>query len=433
MKTYNIATIPGIGIGKKVVPAGHEVLQALAAGGSGFGATALRPDAEGTSAARKNILYYCQSLLGVGHLACSLRIIEELLGHADVELIYGGIDPAAMIEHPNFRCLRLPTLLHDTASGGFVDPDEGGDLEQVWDERAAAIQGFLRGPYDAVVVEFYPFGRRRFKTEIQGLFSAVRAHADEVPIFTSVREVLVPRAVEKERRMVNAVRKYIHTVFVRGDPQIIRLDETFSLAPEIADKLFYTGYISPPPVQERPPRKRQVLVSQGGGNVGRELLQAAIGAAALMPELQFVLAAGSRTPAQDLAQLRASVCSTNVQIEPFLANFQHHLMASAVSISMGGDNTLLEVITAQTPALAYPYQGTPEQGLRIRKFAARGLLHELFPEDLQPARLKAKIEQALAAPYPTQAVRVGGARNTSERIREILAQAVVAQGQGAGA
>jgi tartrate dehydrogenase/decarboxylase / D-malate dehydrogenase len=36
MKTYRIATIPGDGIGKEVVPAGQEVMQALAAGNSSF-------------------------------------------------------------------------------------------------------------------------------------------------------------------------------------------------------------------------------------------------------------------------------------------------------------------------------------------------------------------------------------------------------------
>jgi len=36
MKTYKIATIPGDGIGKEVVPAGREVLEALAAGSSTF-------------------------------------------------------------------------------------------------------------------------------------------------------------------------------------------------------------------------------------------------------------------------------------------------------------------------------------------------------------------------------------------------------------
>ncbi len=36
MKTYQIATIPGDGIGKEVVPAGQQVLEALAATSSKF-------------------------------------------------------------------------------------------------------------------------------------------------------------------------------------------------------------------------------------------------------------------------------------------------------------------------------------------------------------------------------------------------------------
>lgn len=36
MKTYAIATIPGDGIGKEVVPAGQQVLEAIAASGNSF-------------------------------------------------------------------------------------------------------------------------------------------------------------------------------------------------------------------------------------------------------------------------------------------------------------------------------------------------------------------------------------------------------------
>ena len=36
MKTYRIATIPGDGIGKEVVPAGKQVLEALARTSNGF-------------------------------------------------------------------------------------------------------------------------------------------------------------------------------------------------------------------------------------------------------------------------------------------------------------------------------------------------------------------------------------------------------------
>ena len=374
---------------------------------------------------RKKILYYCQSLESVGHLSCSLRIISELLQHAEVDLIQGGLDTGTTLQHPGFRNLILPTLLHDHESGGFFDPDDQRGIDEVWSVRSEAIAGFLRGRYDgydAIVVEFYPFGRRRFKREIQDIFRMVR-ESGPVPIFTSVREVLVPRALEKERRMVDTVKKHIHTVFIRGDAEVIRFEETFSLAHEIADRLFYTGYISPPPPQFRPNRKKQILVSQGGGNVGRELLEGAIGAAALMPDYFFLLATGSRTTPAELEELRATVRSSNVKITSFLPDFQRHLMESAVSISMGGDNTLLDVISARTPALAYPYQGNSEQGFRIKKFAETGLLHALDSSDLAPERLKAKIELALSTPYPARDIAVNGAFVTSEKIRSVLAGA----------
>ena len=375
---------------------------------------------------KPRILYYCQSLVGIGHLTCSLRIIQELLPHCDVDLVYGGLDTGTPLVQIGLRSLRLATLLHDEDSGEFFAPDDLRPLFEIWADRAQAIAGFLRMPYQGIVVEFYPFGRRRFKDEILGLVRAVRAACGEVPVFSSVREVLVPRPVENERRMLESVNKHIHTVFVRGDPDVIRFDETFSLAPELGDRLCYTGYISPPPPAKRPARKQQVLVSQGGGNVGRELLVAAVGAAALMPQLHFLLACGSRTLPEEIESLRAQVRSANVEIVPFLADFMRHLMESAASISMGGDNTLLDVLRARTPGLAYPYQDNPEQGIRIRKFAEKGLMHELGPADLQPARLKARIEHALQAPYPTQTVRMNGARETADRIRATIAQATAA-------
>jgi predicted glycosyltransferase len=369
---------------------------------------------------RKRILYYCQSLVGIGHLSASLHIIRELLLHYEVDLIQGGLDSGAPLEHPGYRNLRLTTLLHDSETGGFYDPDAQGDVEEIWDARAAEIAGFLRWPYHAIVVEFYPFGRRRFKREIQGLFRAVRERCGAVPIFTSVREVLVTRSVEKERRMVESVRKYIHIVFIRGDPEVVRFDETFSLAYEIEDQLCYTGYISAPPPSSWPPRKKQILVSQGGGNVGRELLEGAIGAAALMPDYTFLLAAGSRTSPAELEALRAKVRSGNIEIVPFLADFQHHLRQSSLSINMGGDNTLMDVVTARTPSLAYPYGGNSEQEFRIDKFAQRGLVHALERSGLSGERLKEKILQALRAPYPDSTIATNGAVVTSETIKSVL-------------
>jgi predicted glycosyltransferase len=254
----------------------------------------------------------------------------------------------------------------------------------------------------------------------------VREASGPVPVFTSVREVLVPRGLDTERRMVASVRKHIHTVFVRGDPDLIALGETFSLAPEISDRLCHTGYLAParPALIQTSPRKPQVLVSQGGGDVGRALLDAAIGAAQRLPQLHFLLACGSLTPAAELAALRDRVRSRNVEIQPFLPDFVERLSESAVSINMGGDNTLMDVLRTRTPSLAYPYQGNPEQGIRIRKFAQRGLVHELSDGDLAPDRLASKIEHAASAPYPLHRVAMDGAHVTAQHIMTVLGQPV---------
>jgi predicted glycosyltransferase len=216
------------------------------------------------------------------------------------------------------------------------------------------------------------------------------------------------------------VQRDIDTIFVRGDPAVVALDETFAQADAIRAKLVYTGYVAPDAPSAWPPRQKKILVSQGGGDVGRELLRAAALAAPSLPGYRFVLAAGARTGKDGIEELQAEVRSDNVEVVPFLPNFQHHLLESALSISLGGDNTMLDVITTRTPALAYPYQGTSEQAVRIAKLAAAGFVHALEPVDLDPARLRAKIERALATPYPQRRIAADGARLTAQAIGAIL-------------
>ena len=169
--------------------------------------------------------------------------------------------------------------MHDEDTGDFFDPEGRRSVEDIWADRAVAIAGFLRMPYHAIVVEFFPFGRRRFKHEITGLFKTVGQACGPVPVFTSVREVLVRRAVEAERAAWSSRSR---STFTRCSSAVIRRSCTsarpFRSRTRSKTSCATPGYISPPLPSSRPKRKCQVLVSQGGGDVGRELLQAAIGA-----------------------------------------------------------------------------------------------------------------------------------------------------------
>lgn len=372
---------------------------------------------------RPRILFYCQSLVGVGHLTASLRVIREMLCYAEVDLIYGG-QAIELRGEQGLRILSLAALLLDDTLGELFDPEGQRSVEDIWCLRAEQISHFLEPSYAAIIVEFFPFGRRRFKAEIYRLFSQVMEQSGDIPIFSFVREVLVPESLAAEQRMVESVNAHIHTVFVRGDPQIIDFAETFSLTSQIAHKIVYVGYLGTEQAEKPFLKTSQILVSQGGGNVGGELLKASIRTAPLLPDYQFLIALGAKATSAELAELQGLTASANVSIVPFLQDYQQQLLQSALSISMGGDNTLIEVISAHTPGLAYPYPGNSEQAVRIQKLADKGLIHALTSADLVPEKLRTKILAALSSPYSAVNIGLNGAVNMSEHIKAIVMPAI---------
>jgi predicted glycosyltransferase len=373
-----------------------------------------------TQIKRPRLLYYCLSLVGIGHLTASLHIIKELLNDFDIDLIYGGIDYSGFPEHDGFRVLQLPALLLNN-SGELYAPEKSDHIETVWQLRQDCIHEFVSSSYQGVIVEFYPFGRRRFKREIRSLIKHVQSLSGEIPVFSQVREVLVSSDLDSEQKILDIINAEIHTVLVRGDPDIISLDETFSLTSQLGERLFYAGYISPPAPKESPVRGNSILVSQGGGNVGQQLLSASVQVASLLPDYRFLIATGSGASPADINYLQSLVQSPNVSIVPFLTDFRSHLLTSALSINMGGDNTLLDMIATQTPSLAFPYPGNTEQALRIEKLAKNGWVTQLKESDLNPNAFKHQILSALSKPYPTTPINLNGAANICQKVKEIIA------------
>ncbi len=368
---------------------------------------------------RRRILYYCQSLVGIGHLTASLQIIHELTRYFDVDLIYGGINYNNFPVNQGFRVLQLPALLFNEA-GELYPAEKNFTLDEAWQLRQRQIEQFAHDPYHAIIFEFYPFGRRRFKKEIHRLIQHIRECSGEIPLFSQIREILIPSDLKTEQKIMADIDANFHSVLVRGDPNIIRLDETFSLTPKLGDRLFYAGYISSTTPLTVSARQQQILVSQGGGNVGQQLLIAAIQAAPLLPVYSILVATGSDASTKDIDYLHSLVTSSNVKIVPFLSDFRQHLLTSALSINMGGDNTLLDVISTKTPSLAYPYPGNIEQTLRISKLAEQGWLIQLNDNDLKPEALAHKIKSALTSPYPNREINLNGAINICNKIREVI-------------
>jgi predicted glycosyltransferase len=85
-----------------------------------------------------------------------------------------------------------------------------------------------------------------------------------------------------------------------------------------------------------------------------------------------------------------------MRIFRFTPDFVSYLAAADLSVSMAGYNTCMNTLAAGVPALVWPYARNREQGLRAELLSRMEALSVINENDLQPVRLAALMERALA-------------------------------------
>ena len=189
-------------------------------------------------------------------------------------------------------------------------------------------------------------------------------------------------------------------MLVHGDASLVRLEETFPRAAEIAGKLHYTGLIADIPEPAAGPSDG-VVVSAGGGAFSETLLAAAMEARPLtrLADSPWRLIAGPNLGADAAERLRARA-PEGVVVEPFRDDFPRLLAATRLSISRAGYNTVADVLGAGPRAVLVPFTGAgeTEQRLRAARLAEGGLVQVVDEGELTPAAWPAPPDAALAAP-----------------------------------
>lgn len=371
-----------------------------------------------SSGPRKKILFYCQHLIGVGHLTRSLALVDALSASFDVAFVQGGPDVGRVPRAATVRRMALAPLLMEEGGKELFDPLGKRSVAEIWEERRAALARIALEHWDAVIIELFPFGRKKFRDEILAFLAAARATNPKLRVYSSLRDILVEKSGQAARdgKIVDLVREYFDSVFVHADPAVVALEESFSQVEALGNRLRYTGFVTEGAAHAPAAdvaRGKRILVSQGGGIVGSELLLAALGAAPLLREYEFALILGPNArEAQREAITRGAAALANVNLIPFGPNFEAELARSALSVSLGGYNTVMNLLNTRTFGLVYPYDENREQRLRAERLARRGFLALLEPEELAPAPLAQRIRAALLQKYPEMGVRLDGAQTT---------------------
>ena len=370
-----------------------------------------------------SVLFHVQHLLGIGHLQRSLRIAEALVQDGiAVTLVCGG-PPLALPRDPSVRIVQLtPIRARDARFELFDSAGRPVDDALREERRAALLAAFAATRPDAVIIEGYPFARRAFRFELEPLIAAVRATEPRPCLICSVRDIVVVRDdPQRHRDIVDRVRRDFDAVLVHGDPTLIRFDSSFPAAPDIADRVIYTGYVCPPPAPSGAAATGgdEVVVSAGGGAAGHALLEAALAArrSGCLAGLPWRLLTGTNLPEADFAALRADL-PAGVAVERFCYNFVGLLRGCRVSVSQAGYNTVLDILAARARAVLVPFAAgrETEQLMRAERLAALGAAELVRENELSPQSLAAAIERAAASEPATVTIDTGGAASAARLI-----------------
>ncbi len=386
--------------------------------------------------------FYVQNLLGIGHLRRA-AILARAMAEAglEVEFVAGG-RPVEGLDLGGARLVQLPPVRSADERFSALLDEEGRPIDETWRarRRAALLDAFAASDPAILLIELFPFGRRAFRFELQPLLEAASVRPSRPQIFCSVRDILVERRTPGRAEEAAAlIERYFDGVLVHGDPAVALFSASFPAAGRISDKLRYTGYVVDQPrvAGGAISKTGEVLVSVGGGAVGRPLVETALAARPLSSarDRPWRIVLGPQYPEAEAAALLAGA-GAGVTVERNRFDLAALFGTCALSISQAGYNTVLELVAMGARAIVVPFSAgaESEQGARARLFAERGLLTLVEERALGPATLAAAIDRSLTLPYPTPGggLRLDGAAQTRAFLLEAVARRRSSRHDGAG-
>ena len=387
---------------------------------------------------RPTLLFWCQHSLGLGHLVRSLALAEALRDRFDVVLLNGGRFPTGMRAPDGVTVINLVPLGHDD-SYELVSHDPAFDVEAAKQHRIATILDALERHRPAVVLlELYPFGRKKFAFELDPMLAAIDALGDERPkVVCSVRDILVNQRHDQARhdeRAALAANAHLDAILVHSDPTFASLDESFKPATKLMVPVFHTGFVTirPAAVPAGERRQGRVIVSSGGGMVGEPIVRAAVAAHSgvhAATGLTTTIVAGPFLPDHVWMWLVDEAAQSPwLDAVRQVSDLAGEIRRSAVSVSQCGYNTTMDLLRAGTPSVVVPYSNgkEDEQSRRAERLAAIGVLTSLDAAEPRPDRLVAAIVAAHHATPAAVLLDLDGADTSARIVAELAGLTAIA-------
>ena len=388
-------------------------------------------------------MFYCQHVLGMGHLIRSLEIVRALSKDCEVYFINGGEPVHELPLDSSIQVINLDPIKSDAEFQDLKVTDHSRNLGDIQTARRTRLLAeWERVQPHVFVTELFPFGRIRFAFELIPLLARNRLQGNPTKVVCSLRDILVGKSDQTghEAWVCSLMNRFYDMLLIHADPQFQTLDETFSRVKDLQCPIHYTGFVAQasqdlPDVHPEDPviassSDPLILVSIGGGRVGYELVEASIQASPILAQAiphRMLIFTGPYMPEEQLARLKEQAQQTpHIILRRFTPHFLSFLQQADLSISMAGYNTCMNIVTTGTKALMLPFtgRGNEEQTIRAQKLQDRGLIDLLDPEELSGAQLAQRMAGSLqsSGTHETLQLDVTGAQTTARFIQTIASR-----------
>ena len=383
----------------------------------------------------KTLLFYCQHILGIGHLIRSMAIARGLSQDFKVYFVNGGeviqdfpipegievINLPAIKTDPNFQELQVPD--------GFADVDAA-----LAYRRGLLLEVCDRIRPTAVMVELFPFGRRRFSTELIPLLERAKVHGAKT--ICSLRDIVVTKQdqARHEAKVCKLMNRYFDQLLIHGDPSFLPLENSFSRVGDLTGEVHYTGYVVPDVDREFTPRSEtdppMILASVGGGRFGHELLNCVAQASQFLEDRiphHIQMFTGPFAPEEVFNHLQAIASQrSNLTVQRYTPDLLSYMAKADLSISMAGYNTTLNVLQTGVRAIQLPFTGNDDQEQRLRstRLEQLGIVKVIDSTALAPIPFSLEVIRALGHTRSQQNFCLRGVEITAARVRALVAQEV---------
>lgn len=374
------------------------------------------------------LLIVVTHLLGSGHLSRALTLGRAFRAAGHQVCVASGGMPVPQLDHCGIELVQLPLLRSDGVNFTRLLDDQNQIASQHYlDARQTMLsETMAQQRPDVLITELFPFGRRSLKQEFQQLLQQAKDISTTL-VLGSIRDILAPPSKPAKAEFADEmIRRFYDGVLIHSDKKLMPLSLSWPVSTELEPYLNYTGFVAPPAPKPHPEQagKNEVLVSAGGGDVGAKLFGVAMEAAKLDPDRTWrILVGGSN--AQTLVDQLRSTAPVNVRVEAARPDFRQMLNHAAVSVSMCGYNTALDVLQSGVSAVFVPFDAGEEveQSLRANALSERTNIVVLKDKNLTQESLITAVHQSQnSRPIDKASISFDGAEKTVYIVETMLSE-----------